>query len=63
MDYYVFPVCSSCNDIYEMEVANVLQAKAYDLNDKEKVSIIKNWLGREGLQFIQSLTDTGNEAH
>ena len=45
-----------------MEVANVLQEKAYDLNDKEKVPIIKNWLGREGLQFIQTLTNAEKEA-
>ena len=39
----------------EMEVANVLQAKVDDLNYEEKVLVIKNWLGREGLQFIQTL--------
>ena len=39
---------------FEMEVANLLQAKAYNLNDEEKVLIITNWLGREGLQFINS---------
>ena len=33
----------------EMEVANILQTKAYDLNDEDKVPITKNWLGREGL--------------
>ena len=37
---------------FEVELVNVLQARAYDLNNEEKVSIIKNWLGREGLQFI-----------
>ena len=47
---------------FEMEVANILQPKAYDLNDEEKVSIIKNWLGREGLKFIQTLTNTEKEA-
>ena len=33
---------------FEMEVANVLQAKAYDL-EEDKVPGIKNWLVREGL--------------
>ena len=33
---------------FEMEVANVIQVKLYDLNDKGKVPIIKNWLGRKG---------------
>ena len=44
-----------------MEVANILQAKAYDLNHEEKVPIIKNWLGREGLQFIHTLTNAEKE--
>ena len=47
---------------YEMEVANVLQAKEDNLSDKEKVPIIKNWLGRERLQFIQTLTNVEKEA-
>ena len=34
---------------FEMEVANVLQAKVYDLNEEKKVPTIKNWLGREGM--------------
>ena len=44
---------------FEMEVSNMLQAKVYDLNDKETVPIIKSWLSREGLQFIQTLTLCG----
>ena len=39
---------------FEMEVENVLQAEAYDLVDVENVLVIKNWLGREGLQSIQT---------
>ena len=38
-----------------MEVANVLQAEGYDASEERKVPILKNWLGREGLQFIQTL--------
>ena len=38
---------------FEMEIANVLQAQMYDVNDEEKVPVIKSWLGREGLHFIQ----------
>ena len=37
---------------FEMKVANVLQAEAYDLSEEGNVPIIKNWLGTEGLQFI-----------
>ena len=28
---------------------NILQTITYDLNEEEKVPIIKTWLGREGL--------------
>ena len=47
---------------FEMEVSNVLQAKAYDPDDEEEVPIIKNWLCREELQFIQTLTIAEKEA-
>ena len=40
----------------------MFQAEVYDLNDEEKVPVIKNWLGREGLQFIQPFTNTNNKA-
>ena len=48
---------------FEMEVANVHQAKVYDLYDEEKVPVIKNWLGREGLQFLQTLTNAKKETY
>ena len=38
---------------FEMEVMNVIQAKVYYLSDAVKVSVIRNWLDREGLQLIQ----------
>ena len=41
---------------FEMEVASVLQAETYDLSEEGKVAIIRNWLGREGLQFIWTPT-------
>ena len=47
---------------FEMEVGNMPQVKAYDLSEQEKVPIIKNWLGKEGRQFIQSLTNIEKEA-
>ena len=28
---------------------------------QEKISIIKNWLGREGLQFMETLTHSEQE--
>ena len=38
---------------FEMDVTNVLQVYAYDLNDEEKVHIIKNQLGREGYNLYR----------
>ena len=47
---------------FEKELANVLQTKLDGLSDKEKVPIRKNWLGREWLQFIETLTNAMIEA-
>ena len=41
--------------------SNVLQN--YNLDQTEKVSIIKNWLGREGLQVVATLTQDEQEAY
>ena len=46
---------------FDMEVLNILETKAYKLAGEEKVQVIKNWLGRKGLQFIKTFTDEGNE--
>ena len=45
---------------FKQKVGNVLQN--YNLGQTEKVSAIKNWLGREGLQFIATLTQDQQEA-
>ena len=42
---------------FKMEVTNILQMKMYELTEEEKVPIIKNWLGREGLQLIKTFTN------
>ena len=47
---------------FEMEVADVFQAEMYALSDEGKVAIIKKWLAREGLQFIQTLIHAEKEA-
>ena len=46
---------------FEIKVATILQAKVSDLTDEEKVSTIKNCSGKEGFQFIQTLTNTEKE--
>ena len=35
--------------------------KSYDLNTIGKISIIKNWLGRKGLQLIDNITKAEQE--
>ena len=37
---------------FEMEVTNILKAKAYELTDEEKVLVMKNWLNWKGFQLI-----------
>ena len=37
---------------FEMEVTNTSETKTYELNEEEKVPIIKKWLGREGMQLM-----------
>ena len=44
---------------FKLEVSNMVQN--YNLGQTEKVSIIKNWLGREGLQLITVLTNEEQE--
>ena len=41
---------------FEMEGTNILDTKVYELTDKEKVQMIKNWLGQGGLQLIKLFT-------
>ena len=44
-----------------MEVIKILETKAYNLTDEEKALVVKNWLGREGLQLIKSSTNEEKE--
>ena len=46
---------------FEMEVTNSVETKVYELTDKEKVPVIKEWLGREGLQLIKTFTNEEKE--
>ena len=45
---------------FKLEVNNMLQN--YNLHQTEKVSIIRNWQGREGLQLVATLTQDEQEA-
>ena len=46
---------------FEIEVKNILETKAYDLTNKEKLPLIKNWLGWEGLQLMKMFTHEEKE--
>ena len=34
---------------------------SYNIQDNEKVPVLLNWLGKEGLQFMQVLNDENKE--
>ena len=38
---------------FEMQITNILETKLYKLMHEEKVPVIKNWYGQEGMQLIQ----------
>ena len=40
--------------VFRLEVNNILTM--YNTPQKEQVAMVKNWLGRKGLQFLESLT-------
>ena len=42
-----------------LEVRNVLSA--YNIQDTDKIAMVKNWLGRKGLHYIESLTEGEKE--
>ena len=44
-----------------MEVMNILKKNAYQVTDKEKVPVIKKWLGLRGLQLIKAFTNEEQE--
>ena len=46
---------------FKMEVTNILQIKTYKVTDEENIPIIKNWLGRVGIQLIQTSMNTDKE--
>ena len=38
---------------FEREVIIILETRVYELTDEEKVPVIKNWLGQEGVQLMK----------
>ena len=44
---------------FRLEVNNIF--KSYSMQQAEQIAITKNWLGRKGLQFLESLTQMQQE--
>ena len=45
-----------------MEVTNIFLTEHYDFGAAEKVPTAKKWLGREGLQLVQTLKQVEQES-
>ena len=43
-----------------LEVRNVLST--YNVQEADKIAMVKNWLGRKGLHYIETLTENEKEA-
>ena len=43
-----------------LEVKNVLST--YNILEHDKIAIVKNWLGRKGLHYIESITEAEKQA-
>ena len=42
-------------EVFILEVRNVLST--YNTQEQDKIAIVKNWLGRKGLHYLESLTE------
>ena len=45
--------------IFRLEVNNILST--YNTLQTDKLALVKNWLGRKGLQYFKTLTTTEKE--
>ena len=45
---------------FNLEVKNVLST--YNTPEHDKIAIVKNWLGRKGLHYIESITEAKKQA-
>ena len=48
---------------FEMKVMNILETKAYELTDKERVPVIKRLLGQESLQLMKTFMNEEKEEY
>ena len=41
---------------FELEVISILETRAYEINDEERIPVINNWLGGKGLLLMEDFT-------
>ena len=46
---------------FEIEVKNMFMTNSYNMQENKKIWITLNWLGIEGVQVIQTLTEAEHE--
>ena len=56
---YTAQVCNTFK--FQLEVINILEIRAYEINNEERIPGIKNWLGWEGLLLMETLTQEEKE--
>ena len=48
---------------FQLEVMNILETRAYDINDEERILVIKNWWGQEGLLLMETSMQEEKKNH
>ena len=46
---------------FQLEVMNILETRACELNDEETIPVIKNWLAWEGLLLMKNFMQEEKE--
>ena len=41
---------------FQLEVTNIIETRAYEINDEDRILLIKNWLDEEGLLLMKTFT-------
>ena len=46
---------------FQLQVMNILEIRHCEINDEERIPVIKNWLGWDGLLLVKSFTQEENK--
>ena len=46
---------------FQLEAMNILETRAHKINDEDRISVIKNWLGLEGLLLMETFMQEEKE--